>query len=197
MKSLLIDISISLKEGTRRTPGNEGTTFEDINNHDEIPSDFQKDFIRNGLNKDTLYQYLAERIIDINSFTSQTLVVTDKDVILKTHNVLDEDINSYKYEEADACVIRQLISISKCQMFGTIVVYASDTDVLLLCLTYHHHCEFEGSAGTVFCKIGQGPSLKIYNVIVNARIIGLNTSQTLPISRAFIGCIYRVKLFQP
>ena len=132
----------SLKEGTQGTCGNEGTTFEDINNHDEIPSDFQKDFIRNGLNKDTLYQYLAERIININSFTSQILVVTDKDVILKTHNVLDEDINLYKYEEDDAPVIRQLISISKCQMFGTIVVYSSDTDVLLLCLAYHHHCEF-------------------------------------------------------
>ena len=149
------------------------------------------------MNKDTLYQYLAERIIDINPFTSQILAVTDKDVILKTHNVLDEDINSYKYEEADTRVIRQLIRISKCQMFGTIVVYSSDTDVLLLCLAYHHHCEFEGSACTVFCKTGQGPSWKIYDVIVNARIIGLNTSQTLPFSRAFIGCIYRVKLFQP
>ena len=53
-------------------------------------------------------------------------------------------------------------------MFDTIVVYSSDTDVLLLCLAYYHHCEFEGSTCAVFRKIDMGPSSKIYNVNVNA-----------------------------
>ena len=93
MASLLIDISISLKEGTRGACGNEGKMFGDISDHDEIPSNFQKDFIRNSLNKDTLYQYLAERFIDFLSSATQLLVVTYKDAILKTQNVPDEDIN--------------------------------------------------------------------------------------------------------
>ena len=50
----------SLKEGTQGARGNEETTFGDISDHDEIPSNFQKDFIGNSFNKDTLYQYLAE-----------------------------------------------------------------------------------------------------------------------------------------
>ena len=73
-------------------------------------------------------------------------------------------------------------------MFDTIVVYSSDTGVLLLCLAYYHHCEFEGSTCTVFCKIGVGPSLKIYNVNVNTRVICLNTCQALPFFQAFTGC---------
>ena len=52
-------------------------------------------------------------------------------------------------------------------MFDTIVVYSSDTDVLLLCLAYYHPCEFEGSTCTVFCRTGRGSSLRIYNVNVN------------------------------
>ena len=86
-----------MKEGTRGARGNEGTAFGDINDHDEIPSNFQKDFIRNSLNKDTLYQYLVERLIDLHCSTIQILVVTHKDAILKTEDVPDEDINLYKY----------------------------------------------------------------------------------------------------
>ena len=74
----------------------------DINHHDEIPSNFQKDFIRNSLNKDTLYQYLAERFIDFHSSATQILVVTYNDAILKTQDLPDEGINWYKYEKADA-----------------------------------------------------------------------------------------------
>ena len=39
-------------------------------------------------------------------------------------------------------------------MFDITVAYSSDTDVLLLCLAYHHHCEFEGSECSAFWKIG-------------------------------------------
>ena len=177
-----------MKEGTRGACGNEGTTFGDISGHDEILSNLQKDFIRNSLNKDTLYQYLAERFIDLHSSATQILVVTYKDATLKTQDVPDEGINRYKYEEPDACAIRHLISVSKCRMFDIIVVYSSDTDVLLLCLAYYHHCEFEGSTCTDFCKIGMGPSSKIHNVNVNARAIGLNTCQALLFFHAFAGC---------
>ena len=52
----------------------------------------------------------------------------------------------------------------------------------------HHHCEFEGSTCTVFCKIGLGPSLKIYSVSVNAQAIGLITCQALLFFHAFTGC---------
>ena len=140
------------------------------------------------MNKDTLYQCLAERFVDLHSSATQILVVTYKDAILKTQDVPDEGINWYKYEEGDAHVIRHLISVSECQMFVTNVVYSSDTDVLLLCLAYYHCCEFEGSTCTVFCKIGMGPSSKMYNVNVNARAIGLNTCQALPFFDAFTGC---------
>ena len=184
-----------MKEGTRGARGNEGTRFGDISDHDEIPSNFQKDFIRNSLNKDTLYQYLAERFIDLHSSVTKILVVTYKDAILKTQDIPDEGINWYKNVEADARVIRHLISVSKCQMFDTIVAYSTDTNILLLCLAYHHHCEFESSTCAVFCKIGMGPSSKIYTVNVNAQAIGLNTCQAL------FPCFYRVqycvKLFQP
>ena len=60
-----------------------------------------------------------------------------------------------------------LMRASKCGMFDTIVVYSSDTDVLLLCLAYYHPCEFEGSTCTVFCRTCRGSSLRIYNVNVN------------------------------
>ena len=46
----------SLKEGTQGAHSNEKTTFGDINGNDEITSNFQKDFIRNNLKEDTLYQ---------------------------------------------------------------------------------------------------------------------------------------------
>ena len=140
---------------------NEGTTFGYISNHDDIPSNFQIDFIRNSLNKDTLYQCLAERFTDLHSPATQILVVTYKNAILKTQDAPDEGINWCKYEEADAHVIRYLISVSRCQMFDTIVVYSYDTDVLLLCLAYYHHCEVKGSTCTVFCKINIGPSSNI------------------------------------
>ena len=126
-----------------------------------MPSNSQKDFIRNSLNKETLYQYLAKRSINLHSSTTQILIVTNKDAILKTQDVPDEGINSYKYEEADARVIKHLITVSKCRMFDSIVVYSSDTDVLLFCLAYYHHCEFEGSTYTVFFKLDPGPSSKI------------------------------------
>ena len=106
-----------MKEGTQGARGNKGTTFGSINDHDETPSNFQKDFLRNSLNKDTLHQYLAERFIYLHSCTTSTpqiLVVTYKNTILKTQDVPDKDINSHKYEEADARVIRHLISVSKC-----------------------------------------------------------------------------------
>ena len=73
-------------------------------------------------------------------------------------------------------------------MFPTIVVYWFDTDVLLLSLAYHRHFEFEVSTCTVFCKIGMGPSSKIYKVSVNARAIGPSTCQALPFFHAFTGC---------
>ena len=73
-------------------------------------------------------------------------------------------------------------------MFDTIVVYSSDSEFLLLCLAYYHHCEFEGSTCTVFCNIGMGPCSKIYNVNVNAQAIGLDTCQALPFFHAFTGC---------
>ena len=88
--------------------------FGDIINYDETPSNFQKDFIKSSLNKDTLYQCLAERFSDLHYSTTLTLVVTCKDEILKTQDASDEDINSYKYEEVDACVVRHFISKSKC-----------------------------------------------------------------------------------
>ena len=50
----------SLKEGTVGARGNERTTFGDISDHDGIPSNFQKDFIRNSLNKNKLCQYLLK-----------------------------------------------------------------------------------------------------------------------------------------
>ena len=71
-----------MKKGTRGASGSDGTAFGDINDHDEIPSNFQKDFIRNSLNKDTLYQY--ERSIDLRSSTTQILEATYKDSILQT-----------------------------------------------------------------------------------------------------------------
>ena len=83
----------NLKEGTRGARGNEGTTFGDISDHDEKPSNFQNDFIRNIFNKDTLYQYLAERFIDLHSSATQIRVVTYKDTILKIQDVPDEGIN--------------------------------------------------------------------------------------------------------
>ena len=82
----------SLKEGTRGARGNEGTTFGDISDHDELYSDFLKDFIKNSLNKDILYQYLAERFIDLHSYATEILVVTYKDAILNTQDVPDEGI---------------------------------------------------------------------------------------------------------
>ena len=177
-----------MKKGNWEAFGNKVITFGGINDHDEIPSNFQKDFIRNSLSKYTLYQYLIERFTDLHSSTIQVPVVIYKDAILKTQNAPDEDINSYKYEEADAHVIRYLISVSKCWMFDFIVVYSTDTNVLLLFLVYHCHCEFKGSTCTVFCNIGLDPSSKIYNVSVNARTIGLDTCQALPFFHAFTGC---------
>ena len=73
-------------------------------------------------------------------------------------------------------------------MFDTNAVYPSDTDVLLLFLAYHHHCDFQGLTYTVSCKIGQGSNSKIYNVNVNARAISLNTYQSLPFFHAFTRC---------
>ena len=178
----------SLKKIARGARGYEGTTLEDVSDHDEIPSDFQKDFIRNSLNKDTLYQYLAETLIDLQFSATQILAVTYKDTILKIQDVPDEGINWYKYEEDYARVIRHFISVSKCRMFDTIVVCSSDTNVLLLCLAYYRHCEFEGSTCTVFCEIGMNPSSKIYNVNVNAQAIGLNTCQVLPFFHTYTGC---------
>ena len=81
-----------------------------------------------------------------------------------------------------------LMKASKCRMFDTIVVYSSDTDVLLLCLAYYHLCEFEGSTCTVFCKTDGGPSLNIYSVSVNDWAIGLNTCQALPFFHDFTAC---------
>ena len=79
-------------------------------------------------------------------------------------------------------------------MFDTIVVYSSDTDVLLLCLACHQQVEWEGSTCTVFCKIVLGSSLGIHNVNVSARAMSLNTY------RALFSCFNRVrccvKLFQ-
>ena len=54
---------------------------------DEIASNFQKDFIRNSLNKETLYQYLAGRFIVLHSSATQILVVTYSDAILKIKDV--------------------------------------------------------------------------------------------------------------
>ena len=105
--------SNNLKKGTRGARDNEGTTFGGISDHDEIPSNLQKDFIRNSLNKDTLYQHLAEIFIHLHSSATQILVVTYKDANLKTQDVPNESINWYKCEEADARVIRHLISVSK------------------------------------------------------------------------------------
>ena len=69
---------------------------------------------RNRLNKYTLYQYLAKRLIDFHSFTTQILVLTNKDSILKTKDLSNKDINWYKHEEADALAIRHSIRVSKC-----------------------------------------------------------------------------------
>ena len=57
----------SVREGTRGARDNEGTTFGGISDHDELSSNFLKDLIRNSSSKDTLYQYLAERFIDLHS----------------------------------------------------------------------------------------------------------------------------------
>ena len=89
----------SLKEGTRGARGNEGTTFGDTSDHDEIASNFQNDFIRNSFNEDTLYQYLAERFIDLHSSATQIRVVTYKDTILKIQDVPDEGINWYNMKK--------------------------------------------------------------------------------------------------
>ena len=72
----------SLKKGIWGTCGNEETMFRD-----EIASNFQKDFIRNSLNKETLYQYLAGRFIVLHSSATQILVVTYSDAILKIKDV--------------------------------------------------------------------------------------------------------------
>ena len=62
--------------------------FGGINDHDEMPSNFQNYFIRNSSSKDTLYQYLAERFIDLHSSATQVLVVIYKEAIMKTQDVL-------------------------------------------------------------------------------------------------------------
>ena len=73
------------------------------------------------MNKDTLYHYLAERFIDFHYSTTQILVVTYIDAILKTQDVPDVDINSYKYEEGDASMIQNFIRLSKRRMFNPIL----------------------------------------------------------------------------
>ena len=77
-----------MKDWTWEARGNEGTMFGGINDHDEMPSNFQNDFIRNSSSKDTLYQYLAERFIDLHSSATQVLVVIYKEAIMKTQDVL-------------------------------------------------------------------------------------------------------------
>ena len=77
-----------MKDGTWGARGNEGTMFGDISDHDEMPSNFQNDFIRNSWSKDTLFQYLAERFIDLHSSATQVLVVIYQEAIMKTQDVL-------------------------------------------------------------------------------------------------------------
>ena len=173
-----------MKKRSREYRGNGGTMFGDIINYDETPSNFQKDFIKSSLNKDTLHQCLAERFIDFHYSTTLTLVVTCKDEILKTQDASDEDINSYKIWRS-WCLCGKTFYQQIKMLFDTISVYSYDTDVLLLRLTYHHLCEFKDSSCTLFYKIGQGSSSKIYNVNVNAQAIGLNTCQALPFFHAF------------
>ena len=173
----------SLNEGTWGARGNEEATFGNINDHDET-SNFQKDFIRNSLNKDALYQYLAERFIDLYSSTTQILVVTYKDAILKTEYTPDDDKLVKIWRNWCSCDKR---FDQQCQMFDTIVVYSSDTDVLLLCLACHHQVELEGSTCTFFCKIVLGSSLEIYNVNVSAWAICLNTYRALPFFHVLTG----------
>ena len=83
-------------------------------------------------------------------------------------------------------LVWSVISVSKFQMFDTIVVYSSDTDALLLFLDYHHHFKLEGSTCTVFCKLGMGPSSKIYNFNVNAWAIGLKTCFSMLLQSAIL-----------
>ena len=79
-------------------------------------------------------------------------------------------------------------AFDQCIICLTLLLFIHLIQMLLLCLAYHHHCEFEGSTCTVFCKIGMDPSSKIYNFNVNARAIGLNTCQALLFFHAFTWC---------
>ena len=87
----------SLKEGTPGTRGSEGTTFGDIKNHDEIPSNFKKD-LHNTHIKDSLI----------------FILLLHKYMYLLTKDLSDKDINSYKYEEAGVRAIKDSIRVSKC-----------------------------------------------------------------------------------
>ena len=78
------------------------------------------------------------------------VVVFDKTVLTNIAD-LDNNLRNYNHEEADTGIVLHALDVSKIDRFSELVVFCSDTDVLLILL--HHFDKLYSS--TIFKMISR------------------------------------------
>ena len=122
----------SLKTLTRKGCGSGGTL--NFDGSSVFPSDFKDNFMNNSSNKDRLYHFLADRLVELHSGSvNVTLVVTKGDGILTNSQAIKDDasISSCSPEEDDQKLVRHTLQCLTSNP-KSVAVRTVDTDVLLL-----------------------------------------------------------------
>ena len=147
----------SLKGGTRatRTKGYSAVHYK-VSDATKIDHLKTKDFLSSIEAKKELTQYLSLKLSQ--HFVKDYVVVFDKTVLTNIVD-LDDNLRNYNHEEAGTGIVLHALDISKRDPFSELVVFCSDTDVLLILLHYFDKL----SSSTIFKTINRELVLrKIY-----------------------------------
>ena len=96
-----------------------------------------------------LSQYLSLKLSQ--HFVKHYVVVFDKTVLTNMPD-LDNNLRNYNHEETDTGIVLHALDVSKRDPFSELVVFCSDTDVLLILL---HYFDDKLSSSTIFKTINR------------------------------------------
>ncbi|KAK3910165.1 ATP-binding cassette sub-family A member 9 [Frankliniella fusca] len=149
-----------------------------------LPQDWS-DFVLNDKNKSELFRFLARRFID--DYSGAKVVTNTGDIVHSSDPELTSlEGKTINMEEADN---RILLHVKDCVEHGAkvVVIRSSDTDVLVISISYFHHLQLTGLQELWFLT-GVGPKRRYIPVHEIANNLGEEKSEALRGFHAYTGC---------
>ena len=143
-----------------------------------------KNFMRDAKNKTELFNFIADRITDMD--TVDPVIVTKEDTVLSNHEISLDDISPCSHEEADRRVF-VLARHAVQEGYKVLMIKANDTDVVIIAKATLPSLQ-ELGLQKLWVAFGQGTHLRWIPIHDIVATIGPEKTNGMLFFHAFSGC---------